>query len=76
MEARIILGRLFGAEIGLHYSWFISALLITLSLMGHFGATDPKWSRDCATVSATLLHGVGETLSVVTRRVEGSLARR
>ena len=45
MKASITLGRLFGVDIGLHYSWFIIALLITLSLVGHFGATDPNWSR-------------------------------
>ena len=45
MKPSITLGRLFGVEIGLHYSWFIIALLITLSLVGHFGATDPNWSR-------------------------------
>jgi Zn-dependent protease/predicted transcriptional regulator len=44
MKPSITLGRLFGVSIGLHYSWFIIALLITLSLVGHFGATDPNWS--------------------------------
>jgi len=32
MKAHIKLGRIFGIEIGLHLSWFIIALLITLSL--------------------------------------------
>ncbi len=45
MKPSITLGRLFGVAIGLHYSWFIIALLITLSLVGQFGATDPDWSR-------------------------------
>ena len=34
MKPSITLGRLFGVHIGLHYSWFIIALLITLSLAG------------------------------------------
>ena len=34
MKAQIKLCRMFGVEIGLHYSWFIIALLITLSLAG------------------------------------------
>ena len=38
MEAQIKLGRIFGVEIGLHYSWLIIALLIAFSLAGHFGA--------------------------------------
>lgn len=45
MEAQIKLGRIFGVEIGLHYSWLIIALLIAFSLSGHFGATHPTWGR-------------------------------
>ena len=43
MKAHIKLGRLFGVEIGLHYSWFFIALLIMLSLAGHFYVTNPEW---------------------------------
>jgi Zn-dependent protease/predicted transcriptional regulator len=43
MESQIRLGRIFGIEIGLHYSWFLIALLITLSLAGHFRTTQPHW---------------------------------
>jgi len=43
MRAQIRLGRIFGVEIGLHYSWFIIALLITLSLAGHFRSRNPDW---------------------------------
>jgi Zn-dependent protease len=45
MKAQIKLGRVLGVEIGLQYSWFVIALLITLSLAGHFGQTNPDWSR-------------------------------
>src|SRR4029453_15673389 len=45
MEAQIKLGRIFGVEIGLHYSWLIIALLIAFSLAGHFGAAHPDWGR-------------------------------
>ena len=44
MRAQIKLGRIFGVEIGLHYSWFLIALLITFSLAGHFQANNPGWS--------------------------------
>src|SRR5689334_14836998 len=44
MKAQIKLGRLFGVEIGLHYSWFIIAVLITLSLAQQFQLTNPAWS--------------------------------
>jgi Zn-dependent protease/predicted transcriptional regulator len=44
MKAQIKLGRIFGVHIGLHYSWFIIALLIMLSLAGQFRAQNPAWS--------------------------------
>src|SRR6476469_5345962 len=44
MKAQIKLGRLFGVAIGLHYSWFIIAVLITLSLVQHFQLTNASWS--------------------------------
>ena len=44
MKAQVKLGRMFGVEIGLHYSWFIIALLITFSLVGHFEVNNPTWS--------------------------------
>jgi len=44
MKAQIKLGRIFGVEIGLHYSWFIIALLITFSLAGHFRTNNPAWT--------------------------------
>jgi len=43
MRAQIKLGRIFGIEIGLHYSWLIIAFLITLSLAGHFQLHNPSW---------------------------------
>ena len=44
MKAQIKLGRIFGVEIGLHYSWFLIALLITLSLAAQFRLNNPDWS--------------------------------
>jgi len=43
MQAQVKLGRIFGIEIGLHYSWLVSALLVVLSLVGQFSATNPAW---------------------------------
>jgi len=45
MKAQIKLGKIFGVDIGLHYSWFIIALLITFSLVGHFEANNPGWTE-------------------------------
>ncbi len=44
MQAQVKLGRIAGISIGLHYSWFIIAILITLSLAGHFHTVTPPWS--------------------------------
>ena len=45
MEATIRLGRIYGIEIGVHYSWFIIAVLISLSLFSFFSEAHPDWSR-------------------------------
>jgi len=44
MQAQIKLGRVAGILVGLHYSWFIIALLITLSLAAQFSLRNPDWS--------------------------------
>jgi Zn-dependent protease/predicted transcriptional regulator len=43
MKAHIKLGRLFGIQIGLHYSWALIALLITVSLAAHFRSVNAAW---------------------------------
>jgi Zn-dependent protease/predicted transcriptional regulator len=43
MRSSIRLGKLFGIEIGLHYSWFLIALLITMSLGSQFQQSHPEW---------------------------------
>lgn len=43
LRAQIRLGRIAGIQIGLHYSWFIIAALITFSLVGHFNQVSPDW---------------------------------
>lgn len=44
MKAHIKLGRIFGVAIGLHYSWIIIALLVTLSLHAQFAMEHPNWN--------------------------------
>jgi Zn-dependent protease/predicted transcriptional regulator len=44
MKAHIKLGRIFGVAVGLHYSWIVIALLVTLSLRSQFGADHPNWA--------------------------------
>lgn len=43
MRSQIKLGKIFGIEVGLHYSWFLIAVLIVMSLSGQFHATNPNW---------------------------------
>jgi Zn-dependent protease/predicted transcriptional regulator len=44
VRASIKLGRWFGVPVGLHYSWFVVAWLITLSLRAQFAALNQQWS--------------------------------
>ena len=44
MKSQIKLGQVFGIKIGLHFSWFLIALLIVFSLSGDFRAGHPQWS--------------------------------
>lgn len=44
MRPQIKLGSIGGIQIGLHYSWFLIALLIAFSLASHFHAVSPHWS--------------------------------
>ncbi|MEQ1728460.1 MAG: site-2 protease family protein [Vicinamibacterales bacterium] len=75
MKPTIALGRAFGVEIGLHYSWFIIALMITLSLAGHFGATDPNWSRAVVWTSAVVT-AVAFFISIVLHELSHALVAR
>jgi hypothetical protein len=45
MTANIKLGKILGIQIGLHYSWLIIALLITLSLRTYFSTSHPEWGN-------------------------------
>jgi len=57
VHAQVKLGRIAGISIGLHYSWFIIALLITLSLAEHFRTVTPRWSSTVIW-SAAIVTGV------------------
>src|SRR5882724_4021568 len=46
MKAQIKLFRIFGIQIGLHYSWLLIAVLIVFSLAGQFTATNPQWGAN------------------------------
>ena len=44
MRSHIKLGKIFGIEVGIHYSWFIIALLITFTLADHFRTVNTDWT--------------------------------
>ncbi len=45
MRSQIKLGRIFSIEIGLHYSWFLIAFLIVISLSAQFRISNPRLSE-------------------------------
>lgn len=53
MRSQLKLGRVFGVELGLHFSWILIALLITFSLAAHFSRVNPEWGS--ATVWAAAI---------------------
>ena len=58
MQSHIELGRIRGIGIGLHYGWFLIALLLLLSFSASFGHRYPAWSLASVTavaISTTLL---------------------
>ena len=52
MNPTIRLGRWLGVPVGLHYSWFVIAGLITASLIGAFHRQNPDWSSVVVWVTA------------------------
>lgn len=52
MRSHIRLGKVFGIEIGLHYSWFLIGLLIVASLYGEFHHSDPQWGQSVILATA------------------------
>lgn len=77
MRAQVKLGRLFGIEIGLHYSWIIIAILIVFSLAMQFHSVHRDWSEGVVWGTAILtavlffvcivLHELGHSLVAQSR---------
>jgi Zn-dependent protease len=75
MESHIKLGRVFGITIGLHHSWMLIALLITLSLVSRFQAMNPGWSPRVAWATA-LLTGVLFFAAILAHELSHALVAR
>ena len=57
MRATIRLGHVFGIEVGVHYSWFLIAVLITVSLAAHFHQVNSDWG-DAVIWTASIITGL------------------
>ena len=52
MKRHIKIGRVFGIELGLHFSWLVIAILVTLSLVGQFSAVNTGWGSSLVWTTA------------------------
>jgi Zn-dependent protease/CBS domain-containing protein len=75
MRSHITLGRIFGIEIGLDYSWFIIAWLITFTLAERFRSINKGWSLNLVW-SAAVLTAVLFFLSLLAHELAHSLVAR
>ncbi|HLW77045.1 MAG TPA: site-2 protease family protein [Bryobacteraceae bacterium] len=75
MRSQIKLGSIFGIKIGLHYSWFVIALLIAFSLTAQFHAANKAWSDDLV-VTLAILTAVLFFVSLLLHELAHSLVAR
>ena len=75
MQPHVKIGRIAGIDIGLHYSWLIIALLITLSLRAHFHDINPQWEPGTIWTAA-IVTGVLFFASIVVHELAHALVAR
>jgi Zn-dependent protease/predicted transcriptional regulator len=75
MQSQIKLGRIFGIEIGLHFSWIGIAVLIVFSLAGHFRETNPQWGNRVVFITA-IATGVLFFAAIIAHELAHSLVAR
>jgi Zn-dependent protease/CBS domain-containing protein len=75
MRSQIKLGKIFGIEIGVHYSWFLIALLIVASLYQQFHAKNAGWS-DGLILAMSLVTGLLFFVSLVVHELAHSVFAR
>ncbi len=72
MRSQIRLGKIFGIEIGLHYSWFLIALLIGTSLFAQFHTKNPEWG-DGVILAMSIVTGLLFFVSLLVHELAHSL---
>ena len=72
MRSQIKLGSVLGIRIGLHYSWFLIAFLIVISLYGQFRITHSEWSAS-GTLALAVITGILFFVSLLTHELAHSL---
>ncbi len=75
MRATIRFGRILGIEVGVHYSWFLIAVLITVSLAGHFHEVNADWG-DVVIWIASIITGVLFFAGVLVHELAHSVVAR
>ncbi len=75
MRSHIKLGRIFGVEIGLHYSWILIAGLIAFTLAAQFQLLHPEWPRG-AVWAAAILTAILFFLALIAHELAHSLVAR
>ena len=75
MEASIKFGRVFGIQLGIHYSWLIIALLITFSLATQFSAVNPDWGTSVIWTTA-IVTGVLFFLAIILHELAHAVVAR
>ena len=76
MRASVSLGRWFGVPVGLHYSWFVVAWLITLSLTSQFVSINRSWSPATIWALSALTAALFFVCIVLDRRADRELRDR
>jgi len=75
VRSQIKLGKIFGIEIGLHYSWFLIAILIVTSLYSEFHLKNPEWGDDVILAMA-IVTGLLFFASLLTHELSHSVFAR
>ena len=75
MRSQIKLGHIFGIQIGVHYSWFLIALLIVTSLYAQFHDTHPQWG-DSVILALAILTGILFFISLLLHELAHSVFAR